>query len=164
MLARDDTMHGAGSARTWYMFSHICARCRILANRAYMIGLDKPCEHTVWRMVAILAYALEVEFSHEDALRHKGTMRQCINDLVKTHPRGIDPPRIIDYADTPEELDEVNAKFAYGTSLPQPVLIHTAVARRLGSARGGVGGSVVVVGRALLASTDSELRSITDGV
>ena len=129
-----------------------------------MIGLDKPCEGTVWRMVAILAYALEVVFSHDDALRHKGTIRQCINDLVKTRPRGIDPPRIIDYADTPEELDEVNAKFAYGTSLPQPVLIHTAVARRLGSARGGVGGSVVVVGRALLASTDSELRSIADGV
>ena len=129
-----------------------------------MIGLDKPCENTVWRMVAILAYALEVEFSHEDALRHKGAMRQCVNDLVKSRPRGIDAPRIIDYADSPEELDVVNARFAYGTSLPQPVSIHTAVARRLGSARGGVGGSVVVVGRALLASTDSELRSVADGV
>ena len=129
-----------------------------------MIGMDKPCENTVWRMVAILAYALEVGFSHEDALRHKGTIRQCINDLVKTRPRGIDPPRITDYADTPEELDEVNARFAYGTTLPQPMSIHTAVARRLGSARGGVGGSVVAVGRALLASTDCELRSIADGV
>lgn len=129
-----------------------------------MIGLDKPCENTVWRMVAILAYALEFVFSHEVALRHKGTIRQCINDLVKSRHRGIDPPRIIDYADSPEELDEVNARFAYGTSLPQPVSIHAAVARRLGSARGGVGGSVVVVGRALLASTDSELRSIADGV
>ena len=129
-----------------------------------MIGLDKPCENTVWRMVAVLAYALEVVFSHEDALRHKGTIRQCINDLVKSRPRGIDAPRIIDYADSPDELDAINATFAYGTSLPQPVVIHTAVARRLGSVRGGVGGSVVVVGRALLASTDSELRSVADGV
>ena len=129
-----------------------------------MIGLDKPCETTVWRMVAILAYALDVEFSHEDALRYKGTIRQCINDLAKSRPRGVDAPRIIDYADSPAELDAINATFAYGTSLPQPVTIHTAVARRLGSARGGVGGSVVVVGRALLASTDSELRSIADGV
>ena len=40
-----------------------------------MIGLDKPCENTVWRMVAILAYTLECVVSHEDALRHKATIR-----------------------------------------------------------------------------------------
>ena len=32
-----------------------------------MIGVDKPSENTLWRMVAILAYSLDIEFAHDAA-------------------------------------------------------------------------------------------------
>ena len=102
-----------------------------------MIGVDKPSENTLWRMVAILAYSLDIEFAHDAALKHKGTIRQCINDLNKARTRGIDVARIIEYPDSPAELDMVTARFAYGTTLPEPVSIHTAAAHRAGSVRDG---------------------------
>ena len=131
-----------------------------------MIALDKPCELTVWRMVAILAYSLEAVFTHADALTHKNTIRTCLNELVRVRPRGVDLPRIIQYADSPHELDMTIVRFAYGTSLPESVVIHAAVALHVGSVRGYAGGdgSAAVVGRAVLASADSELRSLTIGV
>ena len=102
-----------------------------------MIGLDKPCENTMWRMVAILAYSLDTVFTHDEALTHRATIRQCIKSLNKSSTRGIDVPRIIQYADNPAELDAITARYAYGTSLPEPVSIHTAAARRVGSVRRG---------------------------
>ena len=144
------------------MFSHICARWRILARRAYMIGMDKPSESTMWRMVAILAYSLEIPFTHDEALNHKSTIRQCINDLNRSRPRGIDVPRIIHYADSIVELDGVTAMYAYGTSLPEPVSIHTAAARRLGSARegGAMGRCSWLGGRCSRRPTASYARSL----
>ena len=119
------------------MISLICARWRILAHRAHMIGMDKPCENTLWRMIAILAYSLEIPFTHDEALSHRATVRQCVNTLNKQNTRGIDVPRIIQYGDSPTELDAITARYAYGTSLPEPVSIHTAAARRVGSVRRG---------------------------
>ena len=49
-----------------------------------MIGMDKPCENTLWRMIAILAHSLEIPFAHEEALSHRATVRQCINNLNNT--------------------------------------------------------------------------------
>ena len=102
-----------------------------------MIALDKPCELTVWRMVAILSYSADVAFSHAEALAHKATIRTCLNDLVRARPRGVDLPRVINYADNPHELDTTIARFAYGTSLPESVVIHAAVALHVGAGRGG---------------------------
>ena len=104
---------------------------RILANRAWTIGLDRPCENTVWRMVAVLSYCLDTPFTHEDALKHKGTIRSTINDYAKHRPRDAALPRIFQYG-AADEMDGHNRAFAYGTSLPQPVDIHGAVARHMG--------------------------------
>ena len=99
-----------------------------------MIGMDKPCEFTCWRMVAVMSYCLNIPFSHSDALKHKLTIRAAVNAYNK-RPRPVDLPRIVDYTGYPAELDAATSAFAYGNVLPSPMDSHTAAAHSVGSLR-----------------------------
>ena len=92
-----------------------------------MIGIDKPSEATVWRMVAVMAHCLDVGFTRETALNHKGTIRTTINEHSKNRPRDVVLPRIVQYGAV-EEIDAAVRAFARGPSLPEPLDINGAAA------------------------------------
>ena len=94
---------------------------RTLAYRAFLIGLDTPCEITVFRMLACLAYACGRDLTQDDCMKHKATIRAGIKSFVPT--RTIELPLTINYGDTPADLDGVTRASAYGTSLPREVCI-----------------------------------------
>ena len=93
---------------------------RTLAYRAHLIGMDVPCENTVYRMLACLSYARAQELTHAEYLQYRGTVRSAINAFP---PRTIELPLTPVYPDSPAELDDVTRTSAYGTSLPPIVII-----------------------------------------
>lgn len=98
----------------------------ILANRSWLIGLTKPCEASVFRMVGVMSYALNIEFTHDDALKHKAALRSIINHYAKTRPRPPELPRIQEYVEV-GKLDGATRRFAYGdATLPPSVDMYGA--------------------------------------
>ena len=93
---------------------------RTLAYRAHLIGMDVPCENTVFRMLACLSYARAQELTHAEYLHYRGTVRSAINAFP---PRTIELPFTSVYPDSPAEMDDVTRTSAYGTSLPPIVSI-----------------------------------------
>ena len=85
-----------------------------------MIGMDVPCEHTVFRMLACLSYARGQELTHAEYLHYRGKVRSAINAFP---PRAIELPLTSVYPDSPAEMDDVTRTSAYGTSLPPIVII-----------------------------------------
>ena len=100
-----------------------------------MIGIDKPCEATVWRMVAVMSYSLDAAFTHDIALNHRSTIRSAINDYAKNRPRGVVLPRPDQYGGV-DELDATIRAYAYGKVLPEPLEMYGAAAHHAGSAWG----------------------------
>eukprot|EP00959_Pyramimonas_sp_CCMP1952_P326438 6833273-Pyramimonas_sp.AAC.1 len=77
-------------------------------------------------MAAVMAYALYLEFSHDDALKHKASLRSIINAYAKERPRDPSLQRILVCGEL-SELDDATRRFAYGdANLPPAVNVHGA--------------------------------------
>ena len=95
--------------------------------------MENPCGYTIWRMVAVIAYALEVRFSREAALNHKAKIREAFNDAKKKRPFPLDLPRVENYTDGADALNAAIRAYAYGDVAPEPREICVAVAHSVGS-------------------------------
>ena len=87
----------------------------VLATDMRAIGIIKPAEPTLYKLVQIVAYCEKNnDFGQE-------LVWQCVEDLqifIKAVPRNKDLSYIQFYPATADGLDEVTKRHAYGTDLP----------------------------------------------